>query len=403
MIKKTKKKVIKKKRASKPKRVVKKQTPVIDNSRNDSIAKIKVIGVGGSGGNVINHMIKTDIDDVEFIVANTDLQDLHSSKSKKKIHMGGRTTQGLGAGMNPVLGEKAAMESQEDIKDSIRNSDLLFIACGMGGGTGTGAAPHIAKISRDMGILTIAVVTKPFSFEGAERRRIAEEGIEKLSEYTDSIVVIPNDNILALANEKTSMSEAFSLSDDVLNKAVSGISQLITKPGDINIDFADVRTIMTKSGKTLLSLGIGKGSSKAETAITKAINSPILETSIKGARRVLFSIASRTRSEITMKEVQTIAERINDFVYPGAKIIFGTTTDRALKSGEIRVTLIATDFVNESSNKMAEEEPEKKEVETDFEEAIINDEGEETYDFYEEDMVKKKDDDNGPWKKIWKK
>ena len=313
---------------------------------NETFARIRVVGVGGSGGNVINHMIKSGLTNVEFIAANTDLQDLQNSKSTKKIHLGRRTTQGLGAGMNPALGEKAALESIEEIKESIKGADIIFIACGMGGGTGTGAAPVFAKVAQDLGILTISVITKPFSFEGSQRKIISDQGIEKLSLNTDSLVIIPNDSVLAISSDKTTMSEAFALCDEVLNQAVSGVSQLIVRAGDINIDFADLNTIMKKSGNALLGIGSGRGANKAEIAITKAMSSPLLETSIKGAQRVLYSIASRTRSEITMKEVQIIAERISENVDPGAKIIFGTVTDKNLRQGEVRVTLIATDLID---------------------------------------------------------
>ena len=312
--------------------------------KTETFARIRVIGVGGSGKNVTNHMVRSGIPGVEFIVANTDSQDLDFSKAPKKVHLGKKTTQGLGTGMNPELGKLAAEESIADIHEVLKGSDLIFIACGMGGGTGTGAAPIIAKAALDLGILTVAVITKPFTFEGGKRRSVAEDGLNELARTTDAMVIIPNDNILAVADEKTSMAEAFALSDSVLQQAVNGISQLIMKPGDINIDFADVRVILEGAGISLLGLGNGRGTNRAELAVTRAISSPLLETSIKGARRVLFSIASKSRSEITMREVQTIAERIAEAVDPDAKIIFGTSTDRDLKQGEIRVTLIATAF-----------------------------------------------------------
>ncbi len=311
---------------------------------SETFARIRVIGLGGSGKNATNHMVKMGVSGVEFIVANTDAQDLQHSRAEKKVHLGKKTTQGLGTGMNPTLGRTAAEESLADIHETLKGSDLVFIACGMGGGTGTGAAPVIAKTARDLNILTVAVVTKPFTFEGGKRRSVAEEGLEKLSQNTDAIVIIPNDNILAIADDKTTLAEAFTLSDNVLHQAVSGISQLIMKPGDINIDFADIQVILKDSGVSLLGIGNGRGTNRAELAVTRAVSSPLLETSIKGAKRVLFSIASKSRSEISMREVQTIAERIAESVDPEAKIIFGTSTDKDLRQGEIQVTLIATAF-----------------------------------------------------------
>ena len=378
---------------------------------NETFARIRVIGVGGSGGNVINHMIKSGLTDVEFIVANTDLQDLQNSKSNKKIHLGRKTTQGLGAGMNPSIGEKAALESIDEIKESIKGADIIFIACGMGGGTGTGAAPVFAKVAQDLGILTISVITKPFSFEGSQRKIISDQGIEKLSLNTDSLVIIPNDSVLAISSDKTTMSEAFAQCDEVLNQAVSGVSQLIVRAGDINIDFSDLRTIMKKSGNALLGIGTGRGSNKAEIAITKAMSSPLLETSIKGAQRVLFSIASRTRSEITMKEVQSIAERISEHVDKDAKIIFGTVTDKNLRQGEIRVTLIATDLYDndfqlpinpvESQVEKETKTPVRRlrDFEIDKEKIELIDVDYENDETYEED----KNQSTGMIKNLWKK
>lgn len=331
---------------------MKKVTPPV----SETFARIRVVGVGGSGKNATNHMIKTGIPSVEFIVANTDAQDLQSSRAEKKIHLGKRTTQGLGTGMNPLLGKTAAEESMQEINDMVKGADLVFIACGMGGGTGTGAAPVIAKAAQDFGVLTVGVVTKPFSFEGGKRQSIAEEGITELAQNTDAIMTIPNDLILATASEKTTMADAFALSDEVLFRAVSGISQLITKPGDINIDFADIKAILEDSGTALLGLGSGRGVNKTEVAVTKAISSPLLEISIKGAQRVLFSVASRSRTDISMHEIQIIADRIMESVDPNAKVIFGTSTDKDLRQGQVQVTLIATDFKNREE-KEAEEIP----------------------------------------------
>ena len=311
---------------------------------SETFARIRVIGIGGSGKNATNHMIKVGIPGVEFIVANTDSQDLQQSRAERKVHLGKRSTQGLGTGMNPMLGRASAEESLSEINEVIKGADMIFIACGMGGGTGTGAAPVIAKAAQDLGILTVSVVTKPFTFEGGKRKQIAEEGLLELAQTTDAMVTIPNDNILAIAEDDTTMADAFMLSDEILSQAVNGIAQLIMKPGDINIDFADVRAILEGSGAALLGLGTGRGANKAEIAVTRVISSPLLEVSVNGAQRALFSVASRTRSEVSMREVQTIAEQISEAVDPNAKIIFGTSTDKDLKQGELRITLIATDF-----------------------------------------------------------
>ena len=393
----------------------------------ETFARIRVIGVGGSGKNVINYMVKAGIPGVEFVVANTDAQDLRHSKAEKKIHLGKRITKGLGTGMNPALGRSAAEESLSDITEMLKGSDLVFIACGMGGGTGTGAAPVIAKAALDLNILTVAVVTKPFTFEGGKRRSLADDGLLELSQCTDAIVIIPNDNILAIADEKTSMADAFSLSDEVLQKAVSGISQLIMKPGDINIDFADIRVILERSGISLLGLGTGRGSNRAELAVARAISSPLLETSIKGSQRLLFSIASKSRSDITMREVQTIAERIAESVDGDAKIIFGTSTDKELRQGEIRITLIATAFEEKKEGEGKEQEvvPSVKQETpqpiaaaspyiaaerlSDFtpnaeeeDDIIIDDDTQQDILYDEEREVEDSDDDETPrWKRIW--
>lgn len=319
---------------------MKKVTP----PESETFARIRVIGIGGSGKNATNHMIKVGIPGVEFIVANTDSQDLQQSKAERKVHLGKRSTQGLGTGMNPMLGRTSAEESLSEINEVIKGADMIFIACGMGGGTGTGAAPIVAKAAQDLGILTVSVVTKPFTFEGGKRKQIAQEGLLELAQITDAMVTIPNDNILSIADDDTTMADAFTLSDEILSQAVNGIAQLIMQPGDINIDFADVRTILEGSGAALLGLGSGRGTNKAEIAVARVISSPLLEVSINGAQRALFSIASRNRSEISMREVQTIAEQISEAVDPNAKIIFGTSTDKDMKQGEIRITLIATDF-----------------------------------------------------------
>ena len=311
----------------------------------ETYARLRVIGVGGSGGNAINHMIKSRLEGVEFITANTDAQDLKKSKAEKKIHLGRKITRGLGAGMDVDLGREAAEESRNEIAESIKGTDLLFIACGMGGGTGTGASPVVAKIARELGILTVAIVTKPFVFEGKKRRQIAEEGINELSHYVDAIVTIENDNIIKVSDKTTTAKRAFEMSDNVLLHSLRGISDLITNAGSINIDFADIRTVMENSGSTLMGLGIAKGEGRGEAAVRQALHSPILDMSIKGAKRILFSIASK--GDLGMTEMQGIAERITESVDPEAKIIFGTTVDNNLKNGELMITLIATSFDDE--------------------------------------------------------
>ncbi len=310
----------------------------------ETFARIRVFGIGGSGKNATNHMIRSGIAGVEFIVANTDSQDLEQSKAGKKIHLGSKLTRGLGTGMNANIGRTAAEEASDEILEMIKGADLVFVACGMGGGTGTGAGPIVAKIAKELGVLTIAVITRPFSFEGGKRVALAEEGIAELSQNCDAIIVIPNDNILKASEKKTSMADAFAMSDDVLLKAVRGITDLITNPGDINVDFADVRTIMQNSGTALMGIGLAKGASRAEVAVQRATSSPLLDISIRGAQRILFSIASRSRRDISMDEVQTIAQGVTESVDPNARIIFGTSTDKNLRQGEIRVTVIATSF-----------------------------------------------------------
>lgn len=308
----------------------------------ESFARIRVIGVGGSGGNVINHMVTTNVQGVEFIAVNTDAQDLHKSRARKKIHIGKTLTRGLGTGMNPDAGKQAAEETREEIQEAIKNSDMVFIACGMGGGTGTGAAPVVAKLARELGALTVAVVTRPFSFEGAQRARLAEQGLSELRKAVDALIIIPNDKLLSIVSRETGVKSAFALSDDVLKQAVEGISDLITTTGIINVDFADVRTIMANAGSALMGIGIAMGEKRAEEAAKAAINSPLLDVSIHGAKGVLFSIAGG--DDLGMLEVQDAANVITEAIDPDAKVIFGTVTDNTLKKGQVRVTVIATGF-----------------------------------------------------------
>ena len=305
-------------------------------------ARIKVIGVGGSGKNAINHMINSKVRGVEFIAVNTDAQDLHHSEAKKKIHIGKNLTRGLGTGMNPDLGRKAVEETKEEIQESIKGADMVFVACGMGGGTGTGGAPVIARTAKELGALTVAVVTKPFTFEGQQKMRLAEAGLEELRQSVDALIVVPNDRLLATIDKETTAKNAFAMCDDILKSAVEGISDLITMPGTINIDFADVRAIMEGAGGALMGIGRASGEKRAEEAAKLAINSPLLEVSINGAKGVLFSIAGG--DDLTMFEINDAAKFITESVDPNAKIIFGTVYDDKLKKGEVKITVIASGF-----------------------------------------------------------
>ncbi len=308
----------------------------------ESFARIKVIGVGGSGKNTLNHMINSKVKGVDFIAVNTDAQDLHHSLAKKKIHIGKNLTRGLGTGMDPELGKKAVEETREELQESLKGSDMVFIACGMGGGTGTGAAPIISKIARESGCLTVGVVTKPFSFEGIQRMRIAETGLDELREAVDALIVIPNDRLLSTVSKETTAKGAFAMCDDILKSAVEGISDLITTPGIINIDFADIKAILEDAGPALMGIGTASGENRAIEAARLAINSPLLEVSIAGAKGVLFSIAGG--DDLTMFEIQDAAKVITESVDQNAKIIFGTVRDEKLKKNEIRITVIASGF-----------------------------------------------------------
>ncbi len=315
------------------------------NPSIETYARIKVIGVGGSGKGALNHMINGGTEGVDFIAVNADVQDLHHSLADKKIHIGKNFTKGLGAGMDPEKGKRAAEETKEELQEAIHGADMVFIACGMGGGTGTGAAPVIAKISREENILTIGVVTKPFYFEGRERMRIAEEGLADLEKEVDALIVIPNDRILAVADPKMPVGDGFAMCNEVLKQAVEGISDLIVKPGTFgNIDFADIRTILQNSGTALMGVGIASGERRASEAAQKAINSPLLDISINGAKGILFSITGGP--DMTMFEMQEAAKTIYDVADKDAKIISGTTVDEDMPPGEIKVTVIATGFPN---------------------------------------------------------
>ncbi len=308
----------------------------------ESFARIKVIGIGGSGKNALNHMITSKVRGVEFIVMNTDTQDLHNSFAEKKVHLGKNLTKGLGAGMNPEIGKRAAEETKAEIQDVIKGADMVFIACGMGGGTGTGAAPIVAQAAKEQGILTVAVVTKPFSFEGNQRMKLAEEGLALLEREVDAILVIPNDRLIAISSKEVGFRQAFAMCDEVLKQAVEGISELITTPGMINVDFADIRAVMHDAGSALMGVGIAAGDGRAEKAALEAINSPLLDLSISGARGVLFAISGG--DDLTIHEIQEAAKIITESIDKDAKVIFGTIRDDKLKKGEMKVTVIATGF-----------------------------------------------------------
>lgn len=307
-------------------------------------ARIKVVGVGGSGSNAINHMINSGVHGVDFIVANCDVQNLHHSKADKKVHIGKNLTRGLGAGMNPEVGRRAAEETKNEIQDALKGADMVFITCGLGGGTGTGASPIVAEAARSQDSLTLAVVTRPFSFEGAERARIAEEGLGQLIEVVDAVIIIPNDRLLESADKKTPMKNAFALCDDVLKNAVQGISELIIMPGIINLDFADVKTIIGDAGPAIMGIGSAQGDKRAEEAARKALSSPLLDISIDGARGILFAVAGG--EDLTLSEINEAAKIITKSADPEAKIIFGAFQDDTINNDSIKITVIAAGFSN---------------------------------------------------------
>ncbi|MFC1663660.1 cell division protein FtsZ [Patescibacteria group bacterium] len=302
--------------------------------------KIKVIGVGGSGSNAVSRMMKCQIKGVDLIAVNTDVQDLRKNKAHQKVRIGKKLTKGLGAGMNPEIGKKAAEEQKEELKELFKDTDMTFIASGLGGGTGSGATPVIAEISKNQGALTIAVVTKPFSFEGGQRKKIAERGLKNLENKVDTLLVIPNDKLLKDRNYP--ISQVFWMCDEVLRQAVSGISDLILMPGIINVDFADIRTVMKNSGPALFGIGRAQGEKRAEEAAILAINSPLLDFSISGAKAVLFNVSGG--KDMTLSEVNQVAKIINQKLSSKAKVIFGAAQDNKLKKGELKVTVLATGF-----------------------------------------------------------
>jgi cell division protein FtsZ len=311
------------------------------------VANIKVIGIGGGGGNAINRMVSSDFANVEFISVNTDAQALYHNKAETKVHIGRDETKGLGAGANPDVGKAAAEESLEEIKSALKGADMVFITCGLGGGTGTGAAPIIAGIARELGALTVGVVTKPFSFEGAQRGQKADSGYQSMKESVDTLITIPNDRILSIIDRKTPLTDAFSVVDEVLRQGVQGIADLITLHGLINVDFADVRSIMKSAGTALMGIGYGAGENRAVDAAKAAIESPLLDQSIQGAKGILFNITGG--EDLSMYEVDEAAKVITEAADPEANIIFGAVINENY-TGEMKITVIATGF-SESGKK----------------------------------------------------
>jgi len=308
-----------------------------------SFIKIKVVGVGGGGGNTITRMRRNfSVRGVEFIAINTDIQDLESCDAHRKLNIGRVLTKGMGAGMNPELGYQAAEESRSEIVEMLKGTDMVFLTAGFGGGTGTGATPVIAEVSRELGILTVAVITKPFSFEGTSRAKIAEDGIAKIKDKVDTLLIIPNDRIFAIIDKNTSVLRAFEKIDDILRSAVQGVSEIISSSGLVNVDFADIRSVTADAGMAVIGVGSASGVDRAVKAINQAIHSPLLEISIDGARNVLFGVAGGR--DMRMSEIHEVAKIISDSVDPGAKIIFGAYHDRRIKAGTIKITLIATGF-----------------------------------------------------------
>ena len=310
-------------------------------------ANIKVIGVGGGGNNAVNRMVESELKGVQFLAVNTESQVLELSKADVTIQIGEKVTKGLGAGANQQIGEAAAQESREDIIKALEGADMVFVTAGMGGGTGTGAAPVVAECAKEVGALTVGVVTKPFAFEGKRRRASAEKGIEFLTQKVDTIIVIPNDKLLQVVDKKCSLSDAFGKADDVLRQGIKGISDLIQIPGLINLDFADVKTIMTEQGEALMGIGLATGENRAADAAKMAINSPLLETSIDGAKGILLNISGSTN--LSLFEINEAAEIISDAADPDANIIFGSVIDESL-GDSVQVTVVATGFNSSTKN-----------------------------------------------------
>ncbi|AOQ23515.1 cell division protein FtsZ [Neomoorella thermoacetica] len=336
----------------------------------NQFAAIKVVGVGGGGSNAVNRMIAAGLRGVEFISVNTDAQALRLCQAEQKIQIGAKLTKGLGAGANPEIGKKAAEESREELAQRLQGADMVFVTAGMGGGTGTGAAPVVAQIAKEAGALTVGVVTRPFSFEGRKRAKQAEAGVEELKTKVDTLIIIPNDRLLQVADKQTSILEAFRIADDVLRQGVQGISDLIAVPGLINLDFADVKTIMTDTGSALMGIGRATGEKRAVEAARMAISSPLLETSIEGARGVLLNITGG--SNLGLLEVNEAAEIVAAAADPEANIIFGAVIDESLKD-EIRVTVIATGFEGKAAEPAADQAAATREAELDVKPFNIDD------------------------------
>ena len=338
---------------------------------SDNVAKISVIGVGGGGCNMINHMITEGSHKIDLIVANTDLQVLHISKAPKKIQLGLKLTKGLGAGMKPEIGRDSAVESYEDIKNTLKGADIVFIAAGLGGGTGTGAAAVVAKAAKEIGALTVSVVTKPFTWEGKKRAGLANLGLEELKKVSDSIIVVPNDRLLDIIDESVGMKDAFRIIDNILYQAVNGMSEVILNPGyaDINMDFADVRTIMQHRGMALMGIGRAKGDNAAIKALEDAIESPLLDkVSLSGAKGILIHF--NIHPQISLFAINNVMEKIHETIDSNAEIIFGTTSDKTLEKDEVKITIVATGFesINSSSSKKEEENtPNKTKISSDDE------------------------------------
>lgn len=327
----------------------------MESSNNKLEPIIKVIGVGGGGGNAVSHMAVNDIEGVQFIVANTDSQALNQLNVKDKIQLGVGITGGLGAGANPEVGKQAATENEEMIKDFLKGANMVFVTCGMGGGTGTGAAPVVAEIAKSLGVLTVGVVTKPFKFEGKTREKHASEGIKELSNHVDSLIVIPNEKLSEVLGKKINLFEAFSVANDVLFNAVQGIAEIITKPGIINVDFNDLKTIMNNSGQSMMGIGIAKGEDRAQKAAQLAIESPLLEdTNLSGAKGIIINVTSGF--DLDLGEFEEVGDIVKGIASSEANIIAGTSVDENIEQGEIRVTIVATGLSSDLKDNIKEEE-----------------------------------------------
>lgn len=340
----------------------------------ETFARIKVVGVGGSGSNAISRMIECDMKGIDFVAINTDAQDLHHNKAAEKIHIGKNLTRGLGAGMNPEIGRQAAEENRDEIQEVLKGTDMIFIVYGAGGGTGSGAGPVIAEAAKEAGALTVGVITKPFMFEGKQRSAIAEESLENLKDRVDTLISIQNDKLLQVIDRNTSLVDSFGIVDDVLRQGVQGISDLITKPGIVNVDFADVNAVMQESGSALMGIGVASGEDRAIQAAKSAVNSPLLDVSIDGAKGLLFNITGG--DDVTMIEINEAATVITETVDPNAKIIFGASSigdkykENGLKEGELKITVVATGFDYVSGNGSSFNRPSREKIR-------LNDEAEE--------------------------